>query len=134
MANKTTAKDEAPKNDAPKTEKRKLAKKLASFTPFVSWHTGLVVCGEIMRRFENNTRFGDKQNLEIKLLDPCEFTSGDGEVVTLQVGDLLNVGKNAGLNTAMTLELGSTVQIECLGKKEMGKGKQPAWEFDVDYE
>jgi len=119
---------------APTRQKRKLAKKLAQFTPFVRWHAGLIVCGKIQRKFTNSSNYGEKQNIEIELLDECEFTSGDGEVITIKAGELINVGSTAGLSTAMTLEVGTTVQIECTGKKELGQGKRPAWEFDIDYE
>jgi hypothetical protein len=67
-------------------------------------------------------------------MDPCAFTSSDGEVIELKEGESLNVGSTAGLSTAMTLPVGSTVQIECTGKKELGQGKKPAWEFIVEYE
>ena len=130
MANNKAAAAEAPA----KSTKRKLGKKLQQFLPFVRWHAGLIVCGTIERKFENSSNYGVKSNLEIKLLDPCEYTTSDGEVVSLKVGDSLNVGSTAGLSTAMTLEVGATVQIECTGKKELGQGKRPAWEFDVDYE
>ena len=40
----------------------------------------------------------------------------------------------AGLSTAMTLDVGVTVQMEATGRKELGGGKKPAWEFDVTYE
>jgi hypothetical protein len=126
-----TAATAALKN-APK--KRQLGKKLQQFLPFVRWHAGLVVCGTIERKFINSSNYGEKNNIEIKLLDPCEFTTGEGEVVTVAAGESLNVGSTAGLSTAMTLPTETTVQIECTGKKELGQGRKPAWEFDIEYE
>lgn len=124
---------EVPTEATPR-KKRQLAKQLAKFTPFVKWHIGLIVCGVIERKFKNDSNYGEKQNIEVRLLDPVEYTNGDGEVISLVEGDLLNVGQSAGLNTAMTLPAGATVQIECTGKTEMGKGKKDAWDFDVEYE
>lgn len=128
-----SSKDNATK--APeKAKKRQLKKTLAAFTPFVKWHAGLLLIGTIVRKFTNHSEYGEKENLEVRLVEPCSFTSGDGEVVELLPGDLINVGKVAGLTSAMTLSPDTLVQIECTGKKEMGKGRQPAWEFEVQYE
>lgn len=134
---KTMADNKAASTSTPpktETKKRKLAKTLEKFTPFVKWHTGLVICGKIIRKFENSGSYGVKSNLEIELLDAASFTNGDGEETTVEVGNHLNVGHVAGLNSAMTLDPGVTVQIECTGKKILDKGRKPAWEFDVDYE
>lgn len=113
---------------------RKLRKELASFIPFVKWHPGLVLYGEITRKFENSSEFGVKQNLEIRAGDVISYTDKEGEVHDVPEGELINVGQTAGLNTAMTLEVGTTVQIHCTGKKDLGRGRKPAWEFDVTYE
>lgn len=120
------------KAESPK--KRRLRKKLASFTPFVKWHVNLIVCGTITRRFTNRGEYGEKENIELRLEDPCTFTTSDGEVLTLSPGDLLNVGRTAALATLMTLDVGTLVQIECVGQTKMGKGKADAWDFEVTYE
>ena len=114
--------------------KRQLGKKLQDYVPYVRWHVGLVVCGEINRKFINSSQYGEKNALEIKLLDPCEFSKSDGEVLSLKAGDLVAVTSMAGLSTAMTLDVGVTVQMEATGRKELGGGKKPAWEFEVTYE
>jgi hypothetical protein len=115
-------------------QKRKLKKNLKLHTPFVKWYVGLIVCGTITRKFRNSGEYGEKSNLELKLLDPCTFTTGDGEVLTLEKDEMLNVSQTAGLGAAMSLDVGATVQIECTGQKDMGKKKNPAWDFVVDYE
>lgn len=133
MATKENPVKETPgENPAPK--KRVLKKKLASFVPFVKWHPGLVVCGEVTRKFEHSGDFGMKACIEITLLDPIRYISPDGEEIVLQAGDLVNVSSVAALQAAVTLALGTVVQIECTGQKAMGKGKKDAWEFDVTYE
>lgn len=116
-----------------KTQPR-FKKQLASFTQFVKWHVGLEVVGEITRKFENATNYGSKSNIELKLLEPVKFTNGDGEVVEVAAGELLNIGQVAGLSAALTLPIGSQVQIICTGRKELGRGRQPAWEFEVYYD
>lgn len=126
----------SPSPEAPPTEVRKriFGKKLATHIPFVKWHVGLVVCGKVERKFTNNSGYGEKANITLKLMDACEFVNADGEVVSLAEGEQLNVGHTAGLNTCMTLDLETMVQIDCFGKKELDKGRKPAWEFDIDYQ
>lgn len=119
---------------AAEKKKRKLKKTLAAFTPYVKWHPGLIICGTVERKFINMSNFGEKSNIEVKLADPCEFTDTEGEVKALAAGEMVNIGHVAGLNNAMTLPIGTLFQIECTGKKELGKGRQPAWEFEVTYE
>lgn len=118
----------------PTIKKRELKNTLAAFTPFVKWHTGLSVIGVIERKFTNSGEFGEKSNMELRLTEPCEYTDSEGEVVTVQAGDTLNIGQTAGLNNALTLPLGVLVCIQCIGKKELGRGRKPAWEYKVTYE
>jgi hypothetical protein len=116
------------------TKTPKFGKKLAQFTPFLKWSVGIEVVGEITRKFENSSNYGIKQNIEVKLFESLEFIDAEGEVHIVPEGGSVNIGSVAGLTTAMTLSIGTKLHIICTGKKELEKGKQPAWEFDVYYE
>lgn len=129
-----TTKKDTPADSKPAEFKPAFGKKLDPFTPYVRWFTGLVVTGQVERAFENTSTYGSKRNIALKLLEDCTFTDGEGEVHEMREGDMLNVGAVAALSAVMTLEPGTKVQIRCIGKKKMGKGRQDAWEFEVYYE
>lgn len=108
---------------------------LQLFSPFIKWHVGLNVVGKIVRKFISTSDLGGNKNtIELELLFPLEFVNPDGEVINLEAGDHVNVGQVAALSSAMTLPIDTKVAILCVGQKEMGKGKQPAWDFRVTYD
>lgn len=118
----------------PAKPRKRLGKELALFTPFIKWHVGLVVLGAITRKYTNMSSYGEKNNIEVQLLADLVFTDSDGEIKELKIGESVNISQTAGLTAVMTLPIGTKIDVECTGKKDMGRGRQPAWEFSVFYE
>lgn len=109
-------------------------KKLDLFVPFIVWAPGLEVKGEIVRTFESTSKeYGEQKNFELRLIEPLIFINNDGEELTLDVDSHVNVGVVVALRAVYTLGPGKSVWIKCVGRKQYGNARKPAWDFEVRY-
>lgn len=117
---------------ATSTEKpEKKGKKLALRSPIIKHAVGLRVQGTITLHSERKGgKFGDQKMVTLLLLEPCTWTTKDGEVKTMQAGESVILPVKPGMAAVADLEVGTDVDIECTGTVDVGKGNA-AYTFEV---